>query len=339
MPAIEGPHARVDDRRVGEAKALMGVRKPTVVVTEALPSTPLAWLRQRANVIVTQSPETTQQALTFAEGLVVRSYTQVDDALLRRAPALKVVGRAGVGLDNVDLDACRKKGVRVVHTPQANTNAVAEYVIGVILRHIRPLSPLAQGADAENFAALRRDHLGRQLSELIVGVLGFGRIGQAVAKIIAAFGAQIAVFDLRDEAVLRHECPLTFSYLSCAELLGNCDVISIHVDGREDNRGWFGGERLAQLRRGALLINTSRGFVIDGEALAIHAQAHPHTHFVLDVHDPEPPLPDDPLGKLDNIVRYPHVAARTESAQVAMGWVVQDVFAVLCGHPPHHPAV
>src|SRR5690606_20110365 len=145
-----------------------------------------------------------EQLLPDAAGLVVRTYTQVNAALLAKAPNLKVVGRAGVGLDNVDLAACKRRNVQVVYTPDANTQAVVEYVLALLLDVVRPRVDLPPGASAEQFHTLRGPaSQGRQLDTMTLGILGFGRIGKRLGKAAAALGMKVLANDLLPEAQLR----------------------------------------------------------------------------------------------------------------------------------------
>jgi len=289
------------------------------------------------------SPGELRTHLADAAGLVIRTYTQVDEALLAQAPKLKVVGRAGVGLDNVDLDACRRRGVTVVFTPDANTQAVAEYVVALILDALRPRVTLGAGDDAESFHRYRRERVGTQLDTRTLGILGFGRIGKRVGRLGHALGMELLAHDLLPEAMLRQNVTYPFRCVDRATLFRDSDIVTIHVDGRPENRHLLDGPALGQLNRDCLLINTSRGMVVDADALADWARsaAGDGARAVLDVHDPEPPFGDVayPLFGLANVRLLPHTASRTTQALEAMSWVVKDVWAVLEGRAPRYKAV
>lgn len=278
------------------------------------------------------------RVLPAADGMVVRTYTQVDEAVLRRAPRLKVVGRAGVGLDNFDLPACRAASVEVVYTPDANTQAVVEYVTGLMIDHVRPKTPLPPGSDAAAFHALRRTEVGSQLDGMTLGILGFGRIGKRLGAVAHALGMNLLVCDLLPEASLRQAVDCPFDFVDHAALYAGSDVVSVHVDGRPENRGLIGAEAFAAMRPRVLLVNAARGILVDHRALTDWASRRPESCAYLDVHDPEPPPADSPLHGLANVALFPHLASRTDTALKNMSWVVRDVVAVLEGRDPQYPA-
>lgn len=317
---------------------------PLVIVTEALDERPAQWLGQRAELVWCSDQDARfDDLLSRAEALVVRTYTQVNESLLGRAPKLKVVGRAGVGLDNFDLPACRRHGVQVAYTPDANTQAVVEYVIGLMLDELRPRYSMTGPVTAEQFHRLRQEQVGEHLSDKTLGILGFGRIGKRLAKAAHGLGIRCLVNDLIPEHELRPQVDVPFTFVDKATLYRQSDILSIHVDGRRENRRMFDVATLAQLKDRCLLINAARGMLVDNEALAAWAKTHPQARVILDVHDPEPPPPPGaeppyPLYHLDNVRLLPHLASRTHAALENMSWVVRDVWAVLQGEKPQFPA-
>ncbi len=314
---------------------------PTVLITETLDAVCADWLDQRAQVVWVKHDDSAAMAreLPEADGLVVRTYTQVDDALLDLAPKLKVVGRAGVGLDNIDVPACRRRAIEVVYTPDANTQAVVEYVFGLMLDVYRPRKAMPDKCSADGFHQLRKIEVGTQLDTLTLGIVGCGRIGKRVATVAHAIGMNLLVCDLLSEAELRKALPgVPFDYVDHATLYRRSDIVTIHVDGRPRNKHMLDREALAHLRDNVLLINAARGMLVNAPALAEWAEAHPQARIVLDVHDPEPPLADYPLWGLPNVKLLPHLASRTAPALENMSWVVRDVVAVLDGEQPQYPA-
>ncbi|MDQ3441550.1 MAG: hypothetical protein M3478_14500 [Planctomycetota bacterium] len=314
--------------------------KPLILVTEGSDPRSLAWLRDRAEVleIAASSPEF-DAALARADGMIVRTYTRVDDAMLSRAPRLKVVGRGGVGLESIDVAACRTRGVEVVYTPDANTVAVGDYVFGAMLQLVRPWARFKERAyGSDEFKKVRTSLKGRQLNEITLGILGFGRVGRRVGSIaVNGFGMRVIYNDL---------LPIQMGAISFAAtpvdkltLLRECDVLTIHVDMRPENRHLVGCEQIAMMKRGTVLLNTSRGEVLDALALADAIRSGHIAGAALDVFDPEPPPPDFPLLGLENVILTPHMASRTAIAIENMGWVVRDVAAVLEGKRPKFPAL
>jgi phosphoglycerate dehydrogenase-like enzyme len=289
---------------------------PLVIVTENLDDTAASWISARMRV-EQAGPDTAgfETLSTQAEALVIRTYTRVDADLLDRLPRLRVVGRAGVGLDNIDLPECRRRGVEVVHTPEANTQAVS----------------------LDRWHELRRDVVAeRQMDTLTLGILGLGRVGRRVAEVARAIGFRVLANDL---------LPMTGESRRSAEpveletLFAESDVISLHIDGRPTNRGFVDRRLLSLLKPHVTLLNTCRGMVLDHEALGAHLRNHPGSQALLDVHDPEPPTPDHPLWDLPNAHLLPHLASRTRQATENMSWVVKDVVAVLEGRRPRWPAI
>lgn len=311
-----------------------------VLITETLDPDCAQWLAERVEVVWVglNEPQRLAELLPTADGLIVRTYTQVNAALLDRAAKLKVVGRAGVGLDNIDLEACKARNVRVVYTPDANTQAVVEYVVGLMLDAFRPRPVLDKPVSAEVFHQIRAEQVGRQLEQLTLGILGFGRIGKRLGEVAHAIGMNVNVNDLLPEVELRKAVDYPFQYMSMEELLRKSNVVSIHVDGRPENRHLIDAAALSLLRRDVLLINTSRGMVIDNAALAKWALDTPTARAILDVHDPEPPPADYPFWGIDNVLLMPHLASRTDRAMQNMSWVCRDVVTVLEGGEPQYPA-
>lgn len=307
--------------------------KPIVIQTEDLAPEPAAWLAQRAELIhCGVADDRFNELIADAQGLIVRTYTIVDEALLNRAPRLKVVARAGVGLDNIDIPACQARGIEVVHTPQANTRAVVEFVTSAILGALRPIERVDAGGgamDIEAWKELRRQTMApRQLSDLTLGIYGLGRIGSQVARLAAALDMTVIYNDLAEIPVAKR---FGAEPVSVETLLAESDVLTIHVDGRTQNRGLINAQVLARTKQDLLLINTSRGFVIQADALAAFLKKHPDAQALIDVHDPEPFGSDYPLLGLDNCTLTAHIAAGTVSAKTAMSWVVEDVWRVLNG--------
>ena len=306
----------------------------TVVITERLDDACAAWLAERCEVVWHRfDAPGFDDVLMNADGLVVRTYTQVDSDLLARAPKLRVIGRAGVGLDNFDLPACRSAGVAVVHTPDANTQAVVEYVLGLMLDRHRPRNPLPTGADADTFHAMRSREVGTELATLTLGVVGYGRIGKRVAAVAQTLGMRVLCCDVDPAAASDGR-----ALVPHGQVYAEADVLTLHADGRPENHHLVDADVLARVRPTALLINAARGPLVDADALAAWLRRHPAARAVLDVHDPEPPAPDSPLQGLPNCRLQAHLASRTHTALSNMSRVVEDVHAVLQNREPRFPA-
>jgi D-3-phosphoglycerate dehydrogenase len=308
-----------------------------VLVTEGSDAGPLRWLREHAEVVeIPHTDAAFARELVRADGMVVRTYTKVNEAMLASAGRLRVVGRGGVGLENIDVAACRRRGVEVVYTPDANTLAVGDFVFGYMLQLLRPWAPFRERAyPPEEFKRIRNTLRGRQLNELTLGILGMGRVGKRVGHIAAnGLGMRVIYNDLIDPG------PLDFAATALEKpaLYRQADVLSLHVDMREGNDLLVGREQIAMMKPDAILINTSRGEVLDAAALADAIRAKKLAGAAIDVFWPEPPAPDFPLLGLENVILTPHMAARTFTAIENMSWVVRDVINVLEGRPPQWPA-
>jgi phosphoglycerate dehydrogenase-like enzyme len=308
-----------------------------VIQTEHLDAEPAAWLRERCQLVAcgTGDPQFAS-LLSRAQGLVVRTYSKVDQALLDQAPALKVVARGGVGLENIDVAACRRRGVEVVHTPEANLQAVAEYVIALLMDAIRPRVFLDKPLDDATWRKTRRELSGRkQVSEMTVGILGFGRIGRRVARTVGAMGARVIYHDLLS---VPPDFRAGAQPMTRDQLLRECDVLSIHVDARPENAGLVNDAMLSKLRPDVIVINTARGMLVNAVAMAGFLKRNPAALALLDVHEPEPINGDYPLLGVRNAHLSPHLAASTETAQRDMSWVVRDLWRVLTGEEAMYPA-
>jgi len=308
-----------------------------VIQTEHLSAAAAAWLAERCDLrVCAHDSSEFRDLLPHAHGFVVRTYTQVNRDLLSRAPLLKVVGRAGVGLDNIDLPACESRGVTVVSTPDANTQAVVEYVIALLSDALRPRLTLSQSIPNQEWNHLREITVGpRQMNELTLGILGLGRVGSRIAEVARAIGFTVLFNDVRDIAPADRRGA---EAVSAERLFAECDVVTVHIDGRPSNRAFVNAALINRMKPDALIINTSRGFVIDNAALAAFLQRNTNALAMLDVHEPEPFGSDYQLLNLPNAKLYPHLASRTETAMNNMSWVVRDVLAVLEGKTPQFPA-
>lgn len=310
---------------------------PIVVVTEGSAPAPLAWLKTQVDVreVPLNDPKL-DESLASAQGLVIRTYTKVTEPFLDKCPQLRVIGRGGVGVENIDVKACRRRGIEVVFTPDANTLAVGDFVIGLMLQLLRPWCFFKEQVyPPAEFKAIRERMRGRQLNESTLGILGMGRVGRRMGHIAAlGFGMRVIYNDLENVAALL-DFPATS--VDAPTLYRDSDVLSIHVDMRPGNEHLVGRDQIAQMRPTSILINTSRGEVLDPHALAAAIREKRLAGAALDVYSPEPPERGFPLLGFDNVLLSPHMAARTETALENMSWVVRDVVAVLVGQKPVYP--
>lgn len=312
--------------------------KPLVLVTEPIAPGPQAWLAERAEVV--EAPPDSgvfADLLPRAAAMVVRTYTLVNKALLDVGTNLRVIGRAGVALDNFDLDVCRERGVAVVHAPGANSSAVAEYVFAILFDALRPRRVLTEAVGLPEWSRIRAELIAeRQLEGLTLGVYGLGRIGKRVARIGGAFGMRVLYNDLLEipEGERWGAEPA-----SVDRLLAESDVFTVHVDDRPANRDLMDAGKFARMKPDAVFLSCARGLIVDPHAMAEYLRANPRAMALCDVHEPEPFGADHPALGLANARLYPHIAAATEIAKENMSWVVRDVWRALSGETPEHRAV
>lgn len=306
--------------------------KPVIVVSETLSDRALEYLKQHGDVRRT-SAEGAIDDVSDADALVVRTYTQVNDALLAKAPRLKVVGRAGVALENIDVPACRARGVEVVHTPEANTLAVVDYVMRMIIEMNRRFWPLSGYVTPDEFHKIRKQAFGRFLSSCTLGIIGCGRIGSRVGRAAAGLGMKVLYNDILD---IKVDYPATA--VDKATLFAQSDIITIHVPITDQTTKFINAETISQFKPGAQFINAARGQCVNYHDLADAMRRGQVSAAVIDCHDPEPMPPDYPMFGLPNAILTPHAAARVPEAMERMSDVVYDIVRVLAGEQPRFPA-
>lgn len=267
------------------------------------------------------------EAAGKADAILVRSATTVDAELLNAAPRLRVVGRAGVGVDNIDIAAATERGVAVLNTPTANSHSACEHAIALLFAAAR----CVPAADASVRAGQweRSRFQGMEIYGKTVGVVGLGRVGQLFAERMRAFGTDILAHDPYAKTEVAEAVGATM--VDLRTLMARCDVVSVHVPKTAETEGLIGQELLAGAKPGQILVNAARGGVVDEHALA-HALRHgPLRAAGVDVFTQEPPA-DSPLLGLDNVVLTPHLGASTSEAQQRAGVeVAREVLSLLQG--------
>lgn len=259
--------------------------------------------------------EETLAAIGDAHALIIRSSTTADAELLAQAPNLKIVARAGVGVDNVDLDYATANGIAVVNTPAGNTIATAEHTFSLMLalaRHIpRADMTLREGRwDRKSF-------MGTELRGKTLGIVGFGRIGRAVAKRALAFEMSVIEYDpfISADAAQREGV----ESVSLDELFRRSDYITLHTVITDETRDMINAQSIATMKKGVRIINAARGALINETDLYEALVSGQVAGAALDVFAEEPPAKDNPLLPLENVIHTPHLAASTNEAQIAVG--------------------
>lgn len=263
------------------------------------------------------------------DALIVRGRTKVTSAVFAAAPNLKVVGRAGVGVDNIDLKAARECKATVVNSPLATTLAVAELTMGMMLSVIREIPRADAGMKAGKW--LKKEMEGTELYGKTLGIIGIGRIGTAVAQRAAAFGMKILAYEVQcpeDEVRSRGAEPVSLD-----ELLAQSDIITLHVPLSDSSRGILGKEAFAKMKDGVRIVDAARGGVIDEDALLAALESGKVAGAALDVFATEPPGAT-PLDQHPRVIATPHMGAQTVEAQGrAAADISTEVLAALRGDP------
>ena len=254
-------------------------------------------------------------ALKGVQGLMVRSATKVTAEVLAGAPDLRVVVRAGTGLDNVDRAAAETRGVLVRNTPDANTVSVAEMTFALLLSLERHVAEAAADLRAGRWEKSR--YQGRELAGRTLGILGFGRIGRQVARRARAFEMTVLAFD--EHAAARHGSPDWVRHVDRDELLAQSDVITLHLPFNTHTRHSFSTREFTLMKPDAVLVNASRGGVVDETALVDALKNGRLRAAAVDVFEKEPTRADHPLLSLPNLLPLPHLGASTAEAQRRAG--------------------
>jgi len=260
------------------------------------------------------------------QALIVRNQTQVDAELLGRFPDLRVIGRLGVGLDNIDLHTCRARGVPVVAARGFNATAVAEYVMACLFQQARPLGQWSARVRAGQWD--RMAAVGGELYGKTLGLIGIGDIGQRVATRARAVGLDVIAYDpfvLPSHAVIRD---MGVQLTTLNDVLARSHFVSLHIPLTPATHHLLDATVLARMRGDSVIINTARGGIIDESALANVLREQPQRFAYLDVRTTEPPGSNDALARLDNVCLTPHIAGVTlESARAVADFVLTQVLA------------
>jgi len=269
-------------------------------------------------------------ALTDADGWIVRNRTQVRGAALAAAKRLRVVGRLGVGLDNIDLAACAERGIEVIPATGANAESVAEYVLAMAMVLLRGAAYLSTAAVAAGRWPRQMLSQGREVSGKTIGLVGFGSIGRVTARKVAAMGMRVVAFDPVVPADSPAWAELDVAPLPLDELLARSDVVSLHLPLTDSTRGLIGEARLSRMKPGAILINSARGGIVDEAALARALSSGRLGGAALDVFDREPLAAGSVLAEAPNLILTPHVAGVTlESNERVSGIIAERVASFL----------
>jgi len=298
------------------------MKKPFCILTHSLPKEWLESLEGRVDLLIgpTEPPGLAPQLmdrLYEADGLLTILIDRVDDELLAKAPRLKVVSNMAVGVDNIDLAACKKRGILVGNTPDVLTEGTADLTMAILLSAARKLPQASQDAREGLWKTWSpTGWLGADLTGATLGIIGLGKIGKAVAKRAKGFGMRLVYTDSIRQ--LDQESLLNITYLSMDELLANSDFVTIHCPLLPETRGLLNESAMRKMKRTAILINAARGPIVDTPALLRALREGWITAAALDVTDPEPLPASHPLYSLTNCLIVPHIGSATYGTRQKM---------------------
>jgi D-3-phosphoglycerate dehydrogenase len=298
------------------AQQMIGEAMKIVLAEKVSPATLAVLAAEPGWEVLTHDklPNGLEAALQDADALVVRSAVQVDDALMEHAPKLRVIGRAGVGVDNIDAEAATRRGIVVMNTPGANAIAVAELTVGLMLALARKLPAANASMHAGKWE--KKSLQGAELRGKTLGILGLGRVGLEVAKRARGFGLEVIGSDPFVSAAVARENGIRLVNLD--ELISGSDYLTLHVGLTPQTAGIVNAKTIAEMKKGVRIINCARGELVDDAALAQALKSGRVGGAALDVFTEEPPK-NSPYAGLDNVILTPHIAGSTAEAQEAVG--------------------
>ncbi len=283
-----------------------------ILLLESLHAEAEKHLAQVAPLLRAAEPNAPPEDLAEVRAIVTRGRGRIPEELMARCPALRVVARAGAGLDNIDTVAAARRGIAVVFAPGANTDTVAEHTLALMLDLSRGITRSARAVRQGRWEE-RAHYRGEELAERTLGIVGFGNIGRRVARLAEAFGMRVLVAEHTQRPGVHSETEGGPERVALHSLLAMSDIVTLHLPATSATRGLIGAAELACMQPGALLINTARGALVDTHALREALQAGRIGGFAADVLDGEPPGADDPLLSRDDVVVTPHVASLTSA--------------------------
>lgn len=315
--------------------------KPRVFITIRLPKQTLELIGSKCSVEAWYSEDAIPREMLLQkvgeiDGLV-EDGDLIDAELLNRAPRLRVISNFGVGVDNIDIAEATKRGIIVGNTPGVLAETTADLAFSLILAAARRIVEGAEGVKAgrwKNWGPMNL--LGVDVHGATLGIIGLGRIGTAVARRGRGFGMKLAYYSRTRHLEIEDEIGIEFMDLD--RLLGECDFLSIHTRLTSETRHLIGEKEFLRMKPNCILINTSRGAVVDSPALFEALSQHRIAYAALDVTDPEPIPPNHPLLKLDNMLITPHIGSASMATRIKMGLMVaENLFAGLNDEMPPNP--
>jgi len=296
--------------------------KTKILITDHISEEGIRKLREFGDVEIQVgvSEEELKARIAGYDALIVRSGTKVTREVIEAGTRLKVIGRAGVGVDNIDVDSATERGIIVVNAPGANTISAAEHTIGMLLSLSRKIPAANQSLKSGEWS--RKKYMGVEVNGKVLGIIGLGRVGGEVAKRAKGLGMRVVAYDpfiSQDKAG-----ELGVSLMGFSEVLSISDFITIHTPLMKDTYHLIGKDEFEKMKEGVRIINCARGGIIDENALVEAIKSGKVAGAALDVFEQEPPPMDSDLLKLDSVIVTPHLGASTEEAQRAAAIVIAD---------------
>jgi D-3-phosphoglycerate dehydrogenase len=293
-----------------------------ILISDKMDEDALEFLRSDSEVELTVktslSVEGLKEEIKDKDAIIVRSATKVRKEIIDSAPNLKVIGRAGIGLDNIDVEYAKSKDIEVLNTPGASSVSVAELTLGLILAVNRKLQMSVKAFSDKPYRWIKKEMKGWELNGKTLGIMGMGHIGREVAKRALCFGMKVIGYDVYDFDVENVE------RVQLDELYKKSDIITIHVPLLDSTRHMINSESIAKMKDGVVLVCPARGGVVDEQALAKSLKDGKVRAAALDVFEKEPPDEDNELLKLDNVLLTPHIGGSTVEAQKRIGMEITD---------------
>lgn len=300
-----------------------------VLVSDKIAKEGLAPLLESGQVEIVEKSVDDAKDLDTYDALLVRSATKVTDAVMEKMAGLKIIGRAGVGVDNIDVPAATRRGLVVVNAPDANTIATAEHTFALMLAMVRKLC--LANASIRRGEWDRSSFMGSELFGKTLGIIGFGRIGQEVAKRARAFEMNVLAYS---RSITPEKAGAAGAQArSLEEILTSSDIITVHTPATPETKGLLGEENLRKTKPGVMIINAARGGIVDEAALKRLLDSGHIAAAALDVFTQEPPESYE-LMQMEQVTATPHIAASTREAQLKVARVVaEEVLNFAMGRP------
>ncbi len=301
----------------------MSPQTTKILVTDEVTDSGLQPLRNAGFTVEKQTglaPESLREALRDCHGLVVRSETKVTAELMDAAPTLRVIGRAGVGVDNIDVPAATARGIVVMNAPDGNTITTAEHTIALLIALARRVPQANSSLKAGRWE--RKSFIGVELQRKTLGIVGLGRIGRVVAGRARAFGMNVVAYDPFMSPEQARDLEIELAPLD--DVFARADFLTVHTPLTPDTKGIVGREAFSKMKRGVRIINCARGGLVDEGALFEAIQSDVVAGAALDVFEQEPPPVDHPLLALEKVIVTPHLGASTTEAQEGVAFTVAE---------------